>query len=110
MLNLSNVAITLPMVLEDATTTTEGFAEVTLGEGGTVVDTMVNGFTGMVTGFLDAIKTGFDKLALNSTGTGLSMLAIWGITFAGIAMAPKVIRWVMGLFQSYKANHAKNSN
>lgn len=106
MLNFSNVAGILPTLLNDATTTTEGFAEVTLGEGGTVVDTMVNGFTGMTTGFLDAIKTGFDKLALNSTGTGLSMLAIWGITFAGVAMAPRAIKWVMNMFQTYKANHA----
>ena len=86
-------------LLEEATAVVP---EITLGEGGTVVDTIVNGFTGMTTGFLDAIKSGFDKLVLNANGNGLSMLAIWCIVFMGIGMAPKAIRWIVGLFQSYK--------
>jgi len=98
MLNLHNVS----QLLEETTTD----VSVTLTDGGTVVDTMVDGFTGMTTGFLDAIKTGFDKLVLNSSGNGLSILAIWTIVFFGIGMAPKAIRWIVGLFQAYKASRA----
>lgn len=91
------------ITLEDAAGT---FAEVTVGQGGTIVDVIVNGFTGMTTGILDAVKTGFDMLVLNEAGTGLSALAIWTIVFLGIGLAPRMIRWIISLFENYKQARA----
>ena len=76
----------------------DGFAEVTLGQGGTIVDLVVNSFTGMSEGFISVLKTGFDALILNEAGTGLSTVAIWTLVWMGLALSPKIVRWVISLF------------
>jgi len=83
------------VLLEEAT---GNFAEVTLGQGGTIVDLVVNSFTGMAEGFITVLKTGFDALILNEGGTGLSTVAIWSLVCMGLALAPKIVRWVISLF------------
>lgn len=59
--------------------------------GKTIPQIIVESFTDMTSGVTGSISEAFDKLVLNESGTGLSMLAIWTLSFLGVGFIWKVV-------------------
>lgn len=96
MLNIGHVP-SLPIVsfVED----NEILTDVAITEGKNLVEIITNAFSGMLTGTLGGVKAAFDSVVLNDAKTGLSMLAIWSLVFAGIGLVPRGVHWTMSFFR-----------
>lgn len=57
----------------------------------TIPDIIVDALTKMTSGVTGSISKAFDALILNDAKTGLSALAIWVLSFAGVGFLWKVI-------------------
>ena len=91
---LSNIIL----LEETANETVSTFQEITIGEGSTIVEVIVNSFRGLTEGITGCVRTSFDALVLNEDKTGLSMFAIWSLVFLGIGIGTKLVSWVMHRF------------
>lgn len=55
-------------------------------ENATIVGTVVDSFTGIVSGIASSVVTTFQSLVMNANGT-ISTLGIWGLTMLSLGFA-----------------------
>lgn len=70
-----------------------------LAEGTSIPEIIVNSTTMMAGGVTKAISTAFNGLVLNDAGTGLSALAIWVLSFAGVGFIWKLLPKAIAFFK-----------
>ena len=73
-----------------------------LAEGTSIPEIIVNSTTMMAGGMTKAIAAAFNGLVLNEAGTGLSALAIWVLSFAGVGFIWKVIPQARRFFTRHR--------
>ena len=61
----------------------------------TIPEIVVDSVTKMSSGVVGSVSKAFDALVLNEAGTGLSMLAIWTLSFLGIGIIWKVLPYAV---------------
>ena len=61
-----------------------------------IVETFVDAFSGITSGLGSTIVSTFDSVMVTQDGK-LTNIAIWGLTFAGVAGGIKLITWLRSL-------------
>ena len=67
-----------------------------------IVDIVVESLQEMTSGLTESIRDAFNGLVLNENGTGLSMLAIWTLTFLGVGFIWKVLPMAIRFFKRHR--------
>lgn len=60
--------------------------------GSHIVSTVTDAIGGLVTGLTSGISDAFNGLFVTADGTGLSNLAVWGLTFVGVTIILGVVK------------------